>query len=143
MVFVRTCVLGMLGGAVLAEFTVWGPLLIQGDWSWPGIPGLALLIFWMLIVAWLGGLVGVAEAMITLFAVLLLGPLRRWAPVTVLVGGSATAVLPLWLTFRDGWPREHGSPGWIALSCAAFAVGALLIRPVLTGRPYLPAWLAD
>lgn len=137
-VLLRSYVLGVLGGVLIAESIFWVAFLAVGHWA---VAEVALMIGWSVAVAWLGGLVGVAEATIALTAVLLLGPVRRWAPVTILVAGAASAAGPLWLTFRDGWPREHGSPSWIALSCVAFAAGALLIWPALTGRPWLPPWL--
>lgn len=139
LVLVRTYVLGVLGGAVIAEVCFW--MIAVLNWSDPSPGELAISLAWIPVVAWIGGLIGVVEATVTLIAVLLLGPIRRWAPLTILVAGAASAAAPFWLTFRDGWPREHGSPAWIALSCAAWAAGALLIWPALTGRTWLPAWL--
>ena len=138
-VLVRTYVLGALGGAVIAEACLGTAAVVS--WTTPSPGELAISLAWILVAAWVGGLIGVVEATLALIAVLLLGPLRRWAPLTMLVGGAAAGVGPVWLTFREGWPREHGSPAWIALSCAACAAGALLIWPALTGRPWLPAWL--
>ncbi|HEU5268383.1 MAG TPA: hypothetical protein VFU36_00560 [Jatrophihabitans sp.] len=140
MVLLRTYVLGVLGGAVIAEATFWGAALVSG-WGGSWIAAVLAMIGWTIAVAWIGGLIGVAEATVALIAVLLLGPLRRWAPLTCLIGGAAAAAGPVWLISRDGWPRDHGSPGGIALCCAAFAAGALLIWPALTGRPWLPTWL--
>lgn len=133
-VLIRAYLLGALGGGAIAEVVLWAPYLATGHRAVGDVP---LLIGWSAAVAWLGGLVGIAEAMITLTAVLLIGPLRRCAPVACLVGGSAAAALPLWLTFRDGWPRVHGSLAGIAFCCITFLAGAVLIWPVLTGRPPL------
>jgi len=139
LVLVRTYVLGVLGGAVIGEACYWIAMAV--NWSDPSAGDFAISLAWTPVVAWVGGLVGVAEATVALLAVLLLGPFRRWAPLTIVAGGTAAAVGPLWLTFRDGWPREHGSPAGIALSCVACLAAALLIWPALTGRPWLPAWL--
>lgn len=139
LVLLRTYVLGALGGVVIAEACFFSPAVV--NWSDISPGDVPVTLAWIPAVAWLGGLVGVVEATVALAAVLLLGPFRRWAPLTIAVGGAAAAVGPLWLTFREGWPREHGSPAWIALSCVACLAGALLIWPALTGRPWLPAWL--
>jgi hypothetical protein len=141
LVLLRTYVLGVLGGAVIAEIFSLGAVLAGSDRPRLSASDILISIAWIPVVAWIGGLIGVAEATIALVAVLLLGPLRRWPPLTILAGGAAGAAGPLWLTFRDGWPRVHGSPGWIAMSCVAAVASALLIWPALTGRPWLPSWL--
>jgi hypothetical protein len=82
------------------------------------------------------------DALLALTAVLLLGPLRRSTLLASLVGGAAAAAGPLWLNYRDGWPRADGSLVGIALSCVAFLAAASLAWPVLAGRPWLPPGLA-
>src|SRR3954454_9002462 len=141
----RTMVLGGLAGFAIAELTLLA-LTVVGLFSssdpGPWYGDLFLNLLWAQPVGLIGGLLGGVEALLALTAILLLGPLRRSTLLASLVAGVAAAVGPLWLNYRDGWPRADGSLVGIGFTCIAFLTAALLTWPVLTGRPWLPPGLA-
>lgn len=123
----RTVILGAIAGALLGELYLLALTIAIGDWqTYPGAVVLGVPF---------GAMAGVAEGLLALAAVLLLG-LRRIIALAGLVGGLAAAAPPLIITFHAGWPSaEGGSYIGIGLSAAAFVAAAGLAWPVLTGKP--------
>lgn len=131
----RTVVLGALAGALIGELYLLAVTVVIGDWA-AYLPA-------ALIGVGFAALAGALDALIALVAVLLLGALRDRVPLAGLVGGTAAAGVPLWVTFHGGWPQADGGAAiGIGLSGAAFLAGMSLAWPVLTGRPWLPPGLA-
>jgi hypothetical protein len=138
----RGLVLGALAGVLIAELTLLASMFAARNSAGLGYDDVFVGLLWTPFVAVIGCLLGGADALLALTAVLLLGPLRRSTLLASLVGGLAAAAVPLWLNYRAGWPRADGSLVGIAFACVAFLTAALLIWPILTGRPYLPPGLA-
>lgn len=122
--FGRGFLLGAAGGATIGLGLLLLLTAVAGD-------GWAILLPAAVIGAPIGALAGALDAGLALAVVGLIGSAARariWP--AALVAGVVAAVIPLLVTFHDGWPRAAGG-GWIGLGLSASAfMSGLGLTPI-------------